>query len=277
MSSTSRDARKFLQSRIDAGVFTNRNSLIAYGKELGWILESNSSNRVKFTFDGFIGSRKTFGVKVNFRDQAELRRDKEVERLKDRMAKPYSQSRHFFNEPYSRPDAQLRFVYILIATSQEKSAAYIGHSSTITKRLHGHLKRKIRGSSSGQLRAWANSENVPIRFCVVDSVFGDMTKAEATSLATNLEGLWAHRARRAGIDLPGVEGWGQFPKQIDKLDDEKLWNQAAEFAIDTDLIFDEKIDFRNICMASVPLDEIKHRYEVSVRCELEEALQALKQ
>ena len=162
MSSTSRDARKFLQSRLDAGAFSSRNSLIAYGKEQGWVLKSNSSSRVKFTCERFIGSRKTFGVKVHFGDETELSRSKETERLKHRMAKPYSQSRHFIDEPYSRPDAQLRFIYILIATSQEKSAAYIGHSSTITKRLHGHLKRKIRANSSGQLRTWANSENIPI-------------------------------------------------------------------------------------------------------------------
>ncbi|MEL7539505.1 MAG: hypothetical protein AAGJ51_01265 [Pseudomonadota bacterium] len=277
MALTSRDTRKYLQKRVESGDFPTRQSLIDYGMKRGWIITGNSLGRIKFSSEAFLGNRKSFSVKVSYEDEGELNKSREIDRLRRSIEQPYSQSRYFLNEPYSRLDAQLRFIYILVANSEEKSSAYIGHSSTITKRLHGHLKRKIRPSSSGKLRTWANSENVPIRFCVVEGVYGDMTKAEATSLATNLEGLWTHRARRAGVSLPGVEGWGQFPKQANSPDDQELWDEAARFAVDTESIFAEKMDFQEICMPNVPLTDIRIRFEGSIKSEAETELLRLSQ
>lgn len=272
---TRAQTRNWLQARIDDGFFLARQSVIDYGLQQGWGLVGNSPKSIRFENEGFPGNQKRFGVRINFDDHEALARTKEFARLKAIIENPYSSRRYFLNEPYSRPDAQLRFIYILIATHASESVAYIGQSSTISKRLKGHLKRKIRSASSGPVRTWAEARAAPIRFCIVDLVFGDMSKGDATRLATYKEGLWTHRARRAGVSLLGVEGWGQFPEQKDAIDDVELWEIAAKFAQPAGLMFDVQLDFQSVCLPSVDLDTARSRFVCSVRQDAYQQLTSL--
>lgn len=272
---TRSQTRNWLQAQIDDGIFLTRQSVIDYGLQQGWVLVGNSPKSIRFENDGFPGDRKRFGVRIDFDDHETLARTKELARLKAIVENPYSSRRYFLNEPYSRPNAQLRFIYILVATHAAESVAYIGQSSTISKRLKGHLKRKVRSASSGPLRTWAEARAAPIRFCIVDMVCGDMGKGEATRLATCKEGLWTHRARRAGVTLLGVEGWGQFPKQKDAIDDVKKWEIAAKFARPADPMFDVQLDFQAVCLPTVDLDKARSRFVCSVRQDANEQLASL--
>lgn len=250
-----------MQSQYDRGVFADRQSMIDFGQKRGWVLHRNAFKYITFQFDRWEGTKKRVRVNVNFDDEELFHAMKADEKKQRLVENPYSRKAFLLREPYSLPCYDIRWIYVIYISIEDKYFAYIGHTSTISTRLKGHLRSKSKRRSSGPLQALASESGAVLKFAVVDVVHGKLGRSKATSKATNLEGFWTERARASGVQLPGVEGWGQFPTQPDDPDYLKGWGKALEAAKPINRIIAKEYDLNEVCVSGLDISVIRKRFE----------------
>ena len=257
----SREIKKRLQSQYDRGVFASRQAIIDFGQERGWVIYRNTLKYITFQFDGWEGKKKRARIKIDFQDEELFKVTKEDERKQRLIENPYSSKALLFREPHSLPSYDIRWVYVIYIRIDDQYFAYVGHTSTISTRLKGHLRSKSKLRSSGPLQVLASNSGATLKFAVVDVVHGKLGRGKATSMATNLEGFWTERARASNVQLPGVEGWGQFPTQPEDPDYLAGWGKVLEAAKPINRIIAKEYDLNEVCVSGIDTSIIRKRFE----------------
>lgn len=256
-----REVKKELQRRYDSGEFPDRETLIAYGEAQGWKIWRNRETYVTFGDDSWEGSQKRIRIKVSF-DAEPKSKPCKVQQWQSGISvfdEPYLTKGYLAREPFSTPEFDMRWVYVIFAEARGETAAYVGQAARITRRLKGHM-RSDSGRSSGPLQSWAKRQGALLHFVIVGSVAGKLGKAEVTRRATALEGFWTERARLNGAYLPGVENWGQFGPQPHDLHYKPMWEAALEVAKPLDDILAGGLDFESVCMEAAEFETVRRQF-----------------
>jgi len=255
------EIRKWLQREYDQGKFESRKELLEFGEARGWLIKRNSLKYITFECNDWSGDRKRARIKIDFQDEESFLEIKDQEKWQRFINNPYSRKAYLQKEPHSIPSYDIRWVYVIFAQVDSDYAAYVGHTSTISTRLKGHLRSKSTQRSSGPLQVWATEMDAVLQFAVVDLVHGKLGRAKATSKATNLEGFWTERARTSGVRLPGVEGWGQFPTQPPDPDYLEGWNKVRTAAKPVPSIIAKEYDLKDVCVKGLDISEVRKKFE----------------